>query len=94
MATQKLKDYDLVSDIAEQLGITARQLDSMSLDEIRALIESDDLDPASKARLVRARLGKLRDELDVADEVLRQAADEEVDSGRGKRTQKRAPAAA
>lgn len=84
MATRKMKDISgALAEIAAELGISEDQLASMDTEEVRALVESGDLDPAQKARLIRTRLRKLRDEMDLAEDVLGDMAE---DSGNGHKT--------
>ena len=74
MAMTKITETDMLAEIAGELGITRAHLDSMSLDSIRDLIDSGDLDPERKVHLVRSRLAKAVDELDLIDGFLRDYA--------------------
>ena len=72
-------DLDVVGQIAGELGITTKQqLASMDLDTVRQLIESGDVDPSVKARLVRVQLKKMRDIVDIADRALSDSVAEEA----------------
>lgn len=69
MATREIsKSSDVLADIAKELGISPEKLASMDCDAIRDLIESGDLDPGQKAKLVRSKLKTaLQEANDVAD---------------------------
>ena len=81
MATTKTKDTEL-SDLASELGVSLDSLNSMDIAEIKKLMKSGDLDPAQKARLVKAKLSKLRDDMsdaiDLNNSILSDAADDEM----------------
>jgi len=78
MATTKTKDVDL-ADLASELGVSLDSLNSMDIAEIKKLMKSGDLDPAQKARLVKAKLSKLRDDMsdaiDLSNNILDDACD-------------------
>ena len=78
MATMKLDD--MITQLADELGIPAKKLASMDLSAVQALIESGDLDPAQKARLVRSQLSKISDFMQTAGDVLDEgSADEDAE---------------
>lgn len=80
MATTKYKDaqVDVIQSIADELGISKAQLNGMDLEQVRALVESVDLDPAIKAKLVRSKLRQLREILDITDAALAGTVNEET----------------
>lgn len=83
MATQKLDD--IITDLAQELGIPAAKLASMDVKKVKKLMESGDLDPAQKARLVRAHLERIRESSEIVDAFVEGAVDEaDEGSGRGK----------
>lgn len=84
MATRKTKDLDMLADIASELGISPAKLESMSIDEIRDVIRSGDLDPALKAKLVRSKLKAAADALDLAAVVIEDSAEDEAPRRGGK----------
>lgn len=73
MATMKTKDTSL-ADIANELGVSLDSLNSMDLADIKKIMKSGDLDPAQKAKLVKAKLAKaqqdLSDAVDLSNSVL------------------------
>lgn len=79
MATQKAKSIDLLGEIAAELGISAKALETMDVAAIRDLIASGDLDPAQKARLVRSKLSQLRDAVDLAADCLDDAIEDGIE---------------
>ena len=70
----RMKDDELLGALAEDIGITRQRIDEMKVDEVRDLF--GELDQVARVRLVRGRLSRLRDELELCDEVLLQAADD------------------
>ncbi|PPD31303.1 MAG: hypothetical protein CTY20_00760 [Hyphomicrobium sp.] len=74
MATQKLDD--IITDLAQELGIPAVKLASMDSKKIKKLMESGDLDPAQKARLVRAHLERIKESSEIVDAFVDGTVDE------------------
>ncbi|MEO1281794.1 MAG: hypothetical protein AAFV69_08675 [Pseudomonadota bacterium] len=67
MATHEADD--VLGDIADSLGIDIKTLTSMDAKKIRKLAESGDLDPATKARLIRAHPIKAQESMSIASEL-------------------------
>lgn len=79
MATTKLSESQ-ISELAAQLGVPEADIAAMSHEEILEIINSGDLEPSQKIRLIQSRLAKHRDEAaelsDLADAAL-----DEMESG-------------